>query len=315
MDQFSSRARAIDGRLRTWVDQYTAKHGKPPSRRTIYLMGQEIAKDTRRPKAEAKRMAGGKVTGHEVTDEERLKAWEEQTTKDELQVLSAVYTEAKAYAARSTLHRELTEADKARAARIAVAEAQRQRSAWGISDLCLEIHRALPVGATPADITDVAMLAISGTAGAEVVQVSPSPDLIDVSSLGIRQSDGQSILRKPNTMRWSALSHLNLEDQVISQARRPISPLVTEQHVQAELDRHHQDLDAEQRQAVISLLTADQAMALLTAPAGAGKTRTIAAAATVWHTLTGGRLIGLTLSENAARVMKTEGLPEAYNIA
>ena len=101
MDQFSSRARAIDGRLRTWVDQYTATHGKPPSRRTIYLMGQEIAKDTRRPKAEAKRMAGGKVTGHEVTDEERLKAWEDQTTADELQVLSAVYAEAKAYAARS----------------------------------------------------------------------------------------------------------------------------------------------------------------------------------------------------------------------
>ena len=56
-------------------------------------------------------------------------------------------------------------------------------------------------------------------------------------------------------------------------------------------------------------------MALLTAPAGAGKTRTIAAAASVWHALTGGRLIGLTLSENAARVMKTEGLAEAYNIA
>jgi hypothetical protein len=84
-----------------------------------------------------------------------------------------------------------------------VAEAQRQRSVWGISDLYLEIHRALPVGATPADITEVAMLAISGTAGAEVVQVSRAPDLMDVSSLGIRASDGQSILRKPNTMRWS----------------------------------------------------------------------------------------------------------------
>ena len=116
-------------------------------------------------------------------------------------------------------------------------------------------------------------------------------------------------------MRWSALSHLNLEEQVIGQARRPIRPLVTEQQVRAELDRHHQDLDREQHQAVISLLTADRAMALLTAPAGAGKTRTIAAAAKVWHALTGGRLIGLTLSENAARVMKTEGLPEAYNIA
>jgi predicted metal-dependent hydrolase len=95
MDQFSSRARSIDGRLRTWADQYTAKHGKPPSRRTIYLMGQEIARDTRRPKAEAKRMAGGKVTGNEVTDEERLEAWEKQSTADELQVLSAVYAEAR----------------------------------------------------------------------------------------------------------------------------------------------------------------------------------------------------------------------------
>ena len=159
------------------------------------------------------------------------------------------------------------------------------------------------------------MLAISGTAGAEVVQVSLAPDLMDVSSLGIRESDGQSIFRKPNTLRWAALTHLNLEEHVIRQARRPIRPLLTEQQVRAELDRHHQDLDHEQHQAVISLLTADRAMALLTAPAGAGKTRTIAAAAAVWHTLTGGRLIGLTLSENAARVMTTEGLPEAYNIA
>jgi conjugative relaxase-like TrwC/TraI family protein len=315
MDQFSSRAQAIDGRLRTWVDQYAARHGKPPSRRTIYLMGQEIAKDTRRPKAEAKKMVGGKITSHDVTDEERLKAWEEQTTSEELHVLSAVHAEAKAYAARSTRPLELAEADKARAGRIAVAEAQRQRSAWGISDLCLEIHRALPVGATPADITEVAMLAVSGTVGAEVVQVSPAPDLMDISSLGIRQSDGQSIFRKPNTLRWSALSHLNLEEHIINQARRPIRPLVTEQQVRDELDRHHQDLDHEQHQAVISLLTADQAMALLTAPAGAGKTRTVAAAAAVWHTLTGGKLIGLTLSENASQVMTTEGLSEAYNIA
>ena len=55
-------------------------------------MGQEIARDTRRPKAEARRMAGGKDTGHLVSDQERLTAWEDQTTANELQVLSAVYT-------------------------------------------------------------------------------------------------------------------------------------------------------------------------------------------------------------------------------
>ena len=68
MDRFSSRAQAIDGRLRAWIGQYTARHGKPPGRRAIYLMGQEIAKDTRRPKAEATRMAGGTDTGHLVSD-------------------------------------------------------------------------------------------------------------------------------------------------------------------------------------------------------------------------------------------------------
>ena len=252
MDRFSSRAQAIDGRLRAWIGQYTARHGTPPSRRTIYLIGQQIAKDTRRPKAQASRMAGGTDTGHLISDEERLQAWEDQTTADELQVLSAVHIEAKAYAGRSTARLRLGHADKAGDARIAVAEAQRQRSVWGISDLCLEIHRALPVGATPADITEVAMLAISGTVGAEVVQVSPAPDLMDVSSLGIRESDGQSIFRKPNAMRWSALSHLNLEEHVIGQARHPIRPLVTEQQVRAELDRHDQQLDEEQRQAGVS---------------------------------------------------------------
>jgi TrwC relaxase len=116
MDRFSSRAQAIDSRLRTWIGQYTARHGTPPSRRTTYLMGQQIAKDTRRPKAQASRMAGGKDTGHQVSDEERLKAWEDQTTADEVQVLSAVHAEAKAYAARPTARPALAHADKARAA-------------------------------------------------------------------------------------------------------------------------------------------------------------------------------------------------------
>jgi hypothetical protein len=114
MDRFSSRAKSINGRLRRWVDQYTARHGTPPSRRTIYLMGQQIAKVTRRPKAEARQVAGGQVTGHLVSDQERLTAWEEQTTSHELQVLSAVHAEAKAYAARSARRPRLSEADKAR---------------------------------------------------------------------------------------------------------------------------------------------------------------------------------------------------------
>ena len=37
--------------------------------------------------------------------------------------------------------------------------------------------------------------------------------------------------------------------------------------------------------------------------------------ARLWTTLTGGRVIGLTTSTNAARVLAHEGLAESYNIA
>ena len=54
---------------------------------------------------------------------------------------------------------------------------------------------------------------------------------------------------------------------------------------------------------------------MLIAPAGAGKSHTMAAFARLWTSFTGRRVIGLTTSTNAARVLAHEGLAESYNIA
>lgn len=54
---------------------------------------------------------------------------------------------------------------------------------------------------------------------------------------------------------------------------------------------------------------------MLVAQAGTGKTFTMAQFARVWTGQTGVRVVGLTLAENAARVMVGEGMAEAYNIA
>ena len=62
------------------------------------------------------------------------------------------------------------------------------------------------------------------------------------------------------------------------------------------------------------MLTSGQFINCLVAPAGTGKTHVMAAFAKAWAEITGGRVIGLTLSENAARVMAAEGLDEAWNI-
>lgn len=48
---------------------------------------------------------------------------------------------------------------------------------------------------------------------------------------------------------------------------------------------------------------ADKMVTVLTAPAGAGKTRTMAEFARAWDALIGGRIIGITTAENAAQVM------------
>jgi hypothetical protein len=54
---------------------------------------------------------------------------------------------------------------------------------------------------------------------------------------------------------------------------------------------------------------------VLVAPAGAGKSHTMAGFARLWTGFTGRRVIGLTTSTNAARVLAHEGLAESYNIA
>ncbi len=63
------------------------------------------------------------------------------------------------------------------------------------------------------------------------------------------------------------------------------------------------------------MLTAPAATTVLVAPAGAGKSHTMAGFARLWTTFTGRRVIGLTTSTNAARVLAHEGLAESYNIA
>jgi len=158
----------------------------------------------------------------------------------------------------------------------------------------------------------VAKLAVSGRAGAEVIQVS-APDITDVTSLGVRASDGGSIYRPPNEERYCSLAHLNIEEHILANARRTVPQLVGEEQAHAAAQRT--GLTVGQRDAVVMMLTATVATTVLIAPAGAGKSHTMAEFARLWTAFTGRRVIGLTTSTNAARVLAHEGLAESYNIA
>ena len=79
MDLFSSRSRALTPELKALIGQYQKTHGKPPSKRTIWLLGQQAAQNTRRTKAEARRTVAGQTGTAEPTEAQRLAAWEAQT--------------------------------------------------------------------------------------------------------------------------------------------------------------------------------------------------------------------------------------------
>ena len=66
-------------------------------------------------------------------------------------------------------------------------------------------------------------------------------------------------------------------------------------------------LNGEQRDAVVMMLTAATATTVLSAPAGTGKSYTMAEFARLWTSFTGRRVIGLTTSTNAARVLAARG--------
>jgi TrwC relaxase/AAA domain len=320
VDLFSSRSRALTPELKQMIRQYTEKHGKPPSKRTIWMLGQQAAQNTRRTKAEARRTVAGQAGAAEPSNAQRLAAWEAQTVREEVQVLSATHEQAEQFTRRAIP--VLDASAKARAARIAVAEVQKHHATWSMAQLRFEVHRALPVMTPGADvealITEVAKLAISGRAGAEVVQVT-APDITDVTSLGVRQSDGSSIYRPPHDERWTTLPHLDVEERILADAQTAVPQLVTETEARAAVERT--TLNPEQREAVVKMLTAETMTTALVAPAGAGKSHTVGEFARLWTIFTGRRVIGLTTSTNAARVLQQElddagaELAESYNIA
>ena len=204
MDLFSSRAVAVTGELERLAREYQAKHGKPPSRRTLWLLHQQAGQNTRRTKAQARRTLAGQTGATEPTAAQRLAAWEAQTVHREVRALSAVHEQVAPGSPPRTpdVHRRcwmMRPSAPPRGSRSP--RCKRHHAVWSMAQLRFEVHRALPVLPPGADgeavVTEVAKLAVSGRAGTEVVQVT-APDIADVTGLGVRASDGGSIYRPPN---------------------------------------------------------------------------------------------------------------------
>lgn len=320
MDAFSRRTAAISAKLAERLAEYEEMFGHPPNRQALFKLRKRVTIETRAAKWKPGQARQDGAAAEKQAEAE-LTAWIRQADDERVQALEDLIRAIEAYyAAHPGSHpMGLPPArERAEIMRAAVAEVQRQNAAWTRSKLEWELLRQLPVLPRWADwgqyLSGMADDVLAGRAeGVTVIQIAPVPDVIDVSRLGFRK-DGASIYRPPGEARWVTSDHLDLEEWLLStSAKATAVQRVSAAAAAAALDGT--TLDYDQRAAALGLLTSQSAVSVLVAPAGTGKTYTMAQFARVWAEQTAGRVIGLSTSENAARVMAGEGMTEAHNIA
>ena len=320
-DAFSSRRALIKRKVAQEVAAFVAEYGRPPSQAEMWSIRQEIAYATRKPKRKGERGEAGDGSD-EAT---RLIAeWEAKALERNVQTLSSLPQAVEQAAADATPGKLPTNAERQAIIRAAVAEVQTHNASWTEAQLEHEMRIQMPV--LPAFGVDwveymlgLVRQALSGTVeDLHILPIAPIPDVVDVAPLGVRR-DGTSIYRPPGERRFVTAEHLNMEKWLLDSAAAKMPRLMSPDSADLAIRMYEREsgrtLDPYQRKAAIGMLTSERAMDVLVAPAGTGKSWTMAAFGDAVIRVTGNRVIGLTTSENAARVLAGHGMTETYNIA
>jgi conjugative relaxase-like TrwC/TraI family protein len=317
---YSSRAAQIEEQLAELLLEYRQIYGRAPDRAALYRLRKRVTLETRKAKQKPERAGAGTPQDRERAAGEALAAWVRKAQDASVQALDSLHEAAETYALEhpeARPERLPSVAERNRIIRAAIAEVQRQNATWRRAQLEWELYRQMPVLPAGADwcayLNAMADDALAGRIpDTGVIRIAPVPDLVDVSSLDHRK-DGTSVYRPPGQARYATAAHIDTEEWLLEKATRgAVRQLVTE--TQADQALAGSGLDRQQRAAVRGMLTSTRFITCLNAAAGTGKTRAMAEFSKIWQQVTGGRVICLTLSENAARVAAGEGFSEAWNI-
>jgi hypothetical protein len=203
MDAFSSRRAQITPEVRRMAQEYRQRYGREPSQRTLWAMAQDATLASRKAKQHGRPDRSGQP---QRSAGEELDAWEERTTEREVAALSAVHAAVRAFAAPEGLERPgvLSAQQRGSVIRRAVDGAQRSAAAFTRAALLWEVHRAMPAMAAGVDQAAVAEeLTAEAVSSGAVLALGPAPDVVDVSALGLRASDGRSVYTPPGAERYT----------------------------------------------------------------------------------------------------------------
>ncbi|MGH3979873.1 MAG: MobF family relaxase, partial [Pseudonocardiaceae bacterium] len=296
----STRRAQVVARVAAQVREYKDKHGHAPPPYELVLMHQQAALHSR-----------AKKDGPQ-TPEQMQAQWAVHDTMLRTAVASAEAAARNAPAAPAVDHERLV--------RAAIHEVQQARASWTRSDLMLAIKQQLPGRVAAQDGPTVERF-IGGLADEALKPGSryglvllTAPDVVTPPQELLRDSDGRSRFRPHRDERYCTEGQLSAEERLVATARAGGAPVLTrEQLVVVEAELVQRGLGADQRDAVLGILGSGRRGDVLIGPAGAGKSYTTGALKNAWE-CHHGPVLGLATSQNAANVLREEGL-DALNVA
>jgi hypothetical protein len=345
MDEFSKRTRQeIASVLGGLIEAYKADRGHDPDARALGSLRLHANKLSRAAKDDSE---PGDLRAH-------VRQWAQQARRAEGQALEplgpAVSNRKGPRSGATTAEHEpvtvpgrpvLTPGQQHRLMTAALELVQSAQPAWTRSALHRALGELLPAYTAPMDDDEAGGLlpaltdrVLGGEAGRVVLLEAPQWPAVPES---LRRRNGESMFAAHHAERYATEAQLGMEERIITTASRRgpqvprLAPATAAQllgsdqaQLEAQLSRDvsadvttetGSGLHLDQAAAAYRLMTSDRRAEVMIGPAGTGKTRTVAAMARAWRAANpGARVVGLTTSQQAAQVLRAEGLADSHNI-
>jgi len=304
---FSSRTVQIEGRLGELVAEWRAEHGADPSEWMLDRMSEWARVDTRDRKG----------PGEATVD--ALGRWDAQCRAELGKSLADVWETATRPTPAQPLPQSPVQPGETddELAVAAIGAVDRKKSTWTRYDLARELTRRVPID--PAQPAGVALARVDRLVARSLHPDNPhgvvslaAPPAFRVPASLRRPSDNDSVYREHGATRYTTDTGLAIERRLVALAGDTSGPRLDQQDIDDALSG--QGLDGGQAAAVAAALGSGRRIDVLVGPAGTGKTSIMAAVARAW-TAGGGQVLGVSIAENATRVLAAHAGIRAVNAA
>ena len=297
----SSRSHAIGPKAQQLVAAFTERYGRAPTRLERHQLAEQATLATRKAKSH-----------HGETATQQLDRWEVQTRRVVDGGLTAVAHAVLARAQRRAPAARWSETDVLDRALASLED----RASASESEVMKAISDQLPANLdlAPEAVPDL-LGGLTERALAHGDRLTPEEDTTDLPAADIRR-DGRSVYEKPGGARWAMPGQISTQLGLRAAAVRRGAATLSAEEADAALARlaeHGIKPGADQRAAILGVLTSGAWIESLCAAAGTGKSFTVGAIADTW-TASGRRVFGLATSQAATKVLAEENVT-ARNIS